>query len=53
MTKSHSDAIETIISRQIGPPQGRKGDLSTRPWWICPFHEDKNPSLSVIPGSSR
>jgi DNA primase len=32
-----------VITRDICPPVMRNG----RPWWVCPFHEDRNPSLVV------
>ena len=51
--KFPSDPIVDVICGYIGPPQGRRGDRSARPWWICPFHDDKNPSLTVVPGSPR
>src|SRR4051812_46878498 len=33
--------LAEVIAREIGLPVMRNG----RPWWACPFHEDKNPSL--------
>ncbi len=30
-----------VITREIGPPKVMIG----RPWWKCPFHEDRKPSL--------
>ncbi|MCA1686252.1 MAG: hypothetical protein LC745_09795 [Planctomycetia bacterium] len=35
--------LAEVIAREYGRPVMRKG----RPWWVCPFHDDKNPSLVV------
>ena len=42
--------IGEVISRDIGPPPGRRGSHSARPWWKCPFHPDANPSLTLKRG---
>jgi DNA primase len=34
----------------LGPAIGRRGEGGRRLWWKCPFHEDRNPSLTVKPG---
>lgn len=47
---SPSEPIEATIVRVYVGPVERRGDRSGRLWWLCPFHDDKNPSLSVIPG---
>jgi hypothetical protein len=33
--------LAEVIAREIGRPVMRNG----RPWWLCPFHEDRKPSL--------
>ncbi len=48
-----SEPIETTIVRVYVGPVERRGDRSGRLWWLCPFHADRNPSLSVIPGKSH
>jgi hypothetical protein len=45
--------LEEVITWHVGPPQPRAGEQSSRPWWVCPFHADRNPSLSVVPGTGR
>lgn len=39
--------IVDVIRRCLGDPLGRRGSQSTREWWRCPFHADRNPSLTV------
>src|SRR5262245_55476319 len=39
--------LAEVIARVLGPPPGRRGARSSRPWWSCPFHEDANPSLTL------
>ena len=48
-----SDPIEVVIARTSGPPRPRHGDRTRRLWWACPFHDDRNPSLCVVPGKER
>ena len=50
---SHSEPIEAIIGRLYSAPVSRRGDRSDRLWWVCPFHDDRNPSLCVVPGASH
>jgi DNA primase len=50
MAIAHPEPIEAIISRFHTPPVARRGDRSGRLWWVCPFHDDRNPSLCVTPG---
>src|SRR5690242_17700233 len=45
--------LADVVIRALGPPTGRHGERSRRPWWRCPFHPDKNPSLSLVPGGQR
>ena len=33
-----------LITEDLGQPQKVKGDSS---WWLCPFHDDHDPSLQV------
>ena len=53
MTLALTESIESIIGRLYAPPRNRRGDHSGRLWWVCPFHGDRNPSLSVVPGASH
>jgi hypothetical protein len=53
MSALPSDPIEAVIARHYVPPQPRCGDNSGRLWWVCPFHDDRNPSLCVVPGKGR
>ena len=42
--------LATVAVAWLGPPQQRRGDgRGRRLWWTCPFHPDRNPSLSVEP----
>ena len=41
--------LAELISCYLGPPVPRRGASSRRPWWCCPFYDDKNPSLSITP----
>jgi CHC2 zinc finger len=50
---SPSELIEATISRLYVCPVERRGDRSGRLWWPCPFHDDKNPGLCVVPGESH
>lgn len=45
ITTANKDLLETLIVSDLGSPrrQGR------RPFWLCPFHDDRNPSLSITP----
>ena len=38
--------LAAVVIRYLGPAPGRRGDRG-RLWWKCPFHSDRNPSLSV------
>jgi hypothetical protein len=35
-----------VATRLLGPALGRRGERSGMPWWVCPFHEDRNPWFS-------
>jgi hypothetical protein len=39
-----------VISADIGPPEARHGAGTERNWWLCPFHPDQNPSLTIFLG---
>jgi hypothetical protein len=46
----HSDydpTLTELIVSDLGLPIRRHGCTSKKPWWICPFHADQNPSLTV------
>ena len=45
--------VAEVARRLLGEPPGRRGHNGARLWWRCPFHEDRNPSMAVEPGSSR
>lgn len=38
-----------LISAEIGPPKR----VGRRPYWHCPFHEDRTPSLTLLPDGRR
>jgi DNA primase len=44
--------LAAVATRLLGPARGRRGERGRRLWWHCPFHEDRNPSFSVMPGKS-
>jgi len=44
--------LEEVIAGRLGSPQGRRGTWAGRPWWACPFHPDRNPSLTILPGGT-
>lgn len=46
------DLVE-VATRLLGQAPGRRGERSGRLWWVCRFHEDRNPSLSVKPGGRQ
>ncbi len=39
--------LADIVTRCLGSAPGRRGSNGGRLWWLCPFHDDRNPSLSV------
>src|SRR5208337_5680619 len=39
--------LVAVATSLLGPAPGRRGEASRRPWWRCPFHDDKNPSLTI------
>ena len=42
-----------VATALMGPPPGRRGERSQRNrWWLCPFHQDQNPSLCIQAGRS-
>jgi DNA primase len=41
--------IEVVISDRLGPPTHSNGSIS----YLCPFHDDHNPSLSIQPEFNR
>ena len=41
--------LSRVISDEFGEPTGRRGVRASRPWWLCRFHEDRNPSLTLTP----
>jgi hypothetical protein len=49
--KSERDLIDlvTVATDLLGTPPGRRGGRGRRLWWLCPFHEDRNPSLAIDP----
>jgi DNA primase len=42
--------LAAVATSLLGPAPGRRGERGRRLWWPCPFHEDRNPSLSIEPG---
>jgi hypothetical protein len=45
-----SEPVENVITRFYAQPERRGGERAGRLWWVCPFHDDHNPSLCVDPG---
>lgn len=45
--------LAEVVTRCLGTAPGRRGSNGGRHWWLCPFHEDRNPSFSVRPGDRR
>src|SRR5262245_42422710 len=44
-------SLADVATRLLGPAPGRRGARSARRlWWVCPFHEDSNPSFCIKPG---
>lgn len=43
--------LADLLSAILGPPQSRDGSLGD--WWLCPFHNDRNPSLHTMPDERR
>lgn len=42
---------DEAFDRILGPPDGRKGERSSkRRWWCCPLHADGNPSFCQAAG---
>jgi DNA primase len=42
--------LESVTIALLGPAPGRRGQRgSRRLWWLCPFHQDTNPSFCVTP----
>jgi len=41
--------LAAVATALLGPPPGRRGG-GRGFWWICPFHQDINPSFSIKPG---
>src|SRR5437763_409525 len=48
------DRVEmaAVATRLLGPAPGRRGG-GRKLWWLCPFHDDRNPSLEVDPSRPR
>ena len=44
--------LAAVVVRLLGPPPGRRGG-GRRSWWLCPFHQDQNPSFSIKPGGRQ
>jgi hypothetical protein len=43
--------LEAVAARLLGPPPDRRGKRGgARLYWLCPFHDDHTPSLSVRRG---
>jgi hypothetical protein len=43
-TKDRID-LAAIATALLGPAPGRRGERGL--WWVCPFHQDRNPSFRV------
>jgi DNA primase len=44
--------LAVVATNLLGPAQGRRGEHGRRLWWLCPFHEDRNPSFCVELGKA-
>src|SRR5438034_8275091 len=44
--------LAAVATALLGIAPGRRGERGRRLWWLCPFHEDKNPSFAIDPGKS-
>jgi hypothetical protein len=44
--------LAEVATRLLGPAPGRRGGGRSRLWWLCPFHDDRNPSFCVSPGKT-
>jgi hypothetical protein len=53
MPTPRCDPIQEIPDRSLGAPARRAGAGAGRPWWPCPFHDARNPSLTIVPGQGR
>ena len=52
-TRQRADVdLVKLATRLLGPAQQRRGG-GGRAWWVCPFHEDRNPSLAIRPNDKR
>jgi len=45
--------VAAITTALLGRAPGRRGAKGRYLWWVCPFHDDKNPSLCVDPRERR
>jgi hypothetical protein len=50
-TERHGIDLAAVVTRLLGPAPGRRGESHLKLWWPCPFHEDRNPSFCVTPGT--
>jgi len=41
--------LAALMTRLYGPAPGRRGAKGGRLWWVCPFHDDGNPSFCIEP----
>jgi DNA primase len=42
--------LAQVVTTLLGPTKARRGEHGHNLWWVCPFHNDRNPSLCVTPG---
>ncbi len=53
MPRPHARPLIDVMTGRLLAPPGRIGGDRERPWWRCPFHDDPNPSLTILPGRTR
>ena len=42
-----------VMTGRLDPCQRRAGAGGGQPWWLCPFHDDRNPSLTITPDGAH
>jgi hypothetical protein len=45
--------LARVATALFGPAPGRRGERGRKLYWLCPFHQDRNPSFCVDPSKPR